>query len=66
MTILDTSSLPRRSVALTPRAAASVLAAVALLIVLGVPALTAPDADLDNGNWRGNSAGAIARDVRLR
>ncbi|EAU43542.1 hypothetical protein [Salipiger bermudensis] len=57
MTCLDTTPLPARRAAQIPLA--PLAAALALLLVMGVPALLAPPATLNPGDWHGNAAPSL-------
>ncbi len=57
MTCIDTTTLPARNTAQIPLA--PLIAALALLLVMGVPALLAPPAALDPLDWHGNAAPSL-------
>ncbi|MFY0309332.1 hypothetical protein ACFMBG_05480 [Leisingera sp. D0M16] len=57
MTVFDLS--PAQTTGITPyRGMIPLLAAVALLVLLGLPALMAPPAQENPQDWHGNSAAA--------
>ncbi|WP_289153619.1 hypothetical protein [uncultured Salipiger sp.] len=61
MTILDiTPAQVRRADRPRAQGLAAWVTAIALVVLLGIPALMAPDSTLDEANWRGNSAPAVA------
>ncbi|MCA0960788.1 hypothetical protein [Salipiger bermudensis] len=57
MTCLDTAPMPARRTDRIPLA--PLLTALVLLLGMGVPALMAPPATLDPGDWHGNAAPSL-------
>ncbi len=60
MTTLDLHIAPARRATLDGSSIAAILAAIALVVVMGVPALMAPQSKIAAQGWHGNSASSVA------